>query len=47
MLLAGALCGFSVVWSYRKGVAVHSTSAWFRYSGIYAAEMIVSAQCRW
>ena len=41
MLFAGALCGFCVAWSYRKGVADHSTTAWFRYSGIYAAEMVV------
>jgi hypothetical protein len=41
MLFAGALCGFCIVWSYRKGVADHSTAAWFRYAGLYAAEMIV------
>lgn len=41
MLLAGALCGFCIVWSYRKGVADHSTIAWFRYSGVYAAQMVV------
>jgi hypothetical protein len=40
MMVAGALCGFCIVWSYRKGVADHSTTAWFRYSGIYAAEMV-------
>jgi hypothetical protein len=40
MLLAGALCGFSITWSYRKGVVGHSTAAWFRYAGLYAAEMI-------
>lgn len=40
MMFAGALCGLCVVWSYRKGVADHSTAAWFRYAGLYAAEMI-------
>ncbi len=40
MLFAGALCGFCIVWSYRKGLAAHSTAAWFRYTGLYAAEMI-------
>lgn len=40
MLFAGALCGFCIVWSYRKGAAAHSTAAWFRYAGLYAAEMI-------
>ncbi len=40
MLFAGALCGFCIVWSYRKGLADHSTAAWFRYAGLYAAEMI-------
>jgi hypothetical protein len=41
MLLAGALCGFCVAWSYEKVVADHSSAAWFRYAGLYAAEMIV------
>jgi hypothetical protein len=40
MLFAGAMCGLCVVWSYRAGVADHSTGAWFRYAGLYAAEMI-------
>lgn len=40
MLFSGALCGFSVVWSYRRAVAEHSTRSWFRYTGLYAAEMI-------
>lgn len=40
MLIAGALCGLCVVWSYRKGVAKHSTPAWFKYAGLYAGEMI-------
>jgi hypothetical protein len=39
MLFAGALCGFSVVWSYRRAVE-HSTGAWFRYSGLYAIEIV-------
>lgn len=40
MLFAGTLCGFCIVWSYRTGVADHSTTAWFRYGGVYAAEMV-------
>lgn len=40
MLFSGALCGFSVAWSYRRAMAKHSTGAWFRYAGLYAAEMI-------
>lgn len=40
MLFAGALCGFCIAWSYRKGVADHSTAAWFRYAGLYAVEMV-------
>lgn len=40
MMFAGALCGFCIVWSYQKGVADHSTAAWFRYAGLYTAEMI-------
>lgn len=40
MLFAGALCGGLVAWSYQYRLAVHSTAAWFIYSGIYAAEMI-------
>lgn len=40
MTLAGALCGFCVVWSYRNGVIEHSTGAWFRYAGLYAVELI-------
>ncbi len=41
MLGAGAVCGVSVVWSYRRTVAEHSTAAWIRFTGLYAAEMIV------
>lgn len=40
MLFAGAVCGFSVVWSYRRAVTDHSTRAWFRYAGLYAAEIV-------
>jgi hypothetical protein len=40
MLLAGGLCGYCIAWSYRNGVVEHSTAAWFRYAGLYAAEMI-------
>ena len=42
MLFAGALCGFCIAWSYRKGLADHSTAAWFRYAGLYAAKEIGS-----
>lgn len=41
MLFAGAVCGFSVVWSYRRAVKEHSAPAWFRYTGLFAGEMIV------
>jgi hypothetical protein len=40
MLFAGALCGFCIVWSYRKGLADHSTAAWISYASLYAFEMI-------
>ena len=40
MLFSGALCGFSVVWSYRQAVAEHSTRAWYRYAGLYCAEIV-------
>lgn len=40
MMFSGALCGFSVAWSYRRAVGEHSTRLWFRYVGLYAAEMI-------
>lgn len=40
MLFSGALCGFSVTWSYRRAVTDHSTRAWFRYAGLYAAEIV-------
>jgi hypothetical protein len=40
MLFTGALCGLCVAWSYRIGVADHSTTAWFRYAGLHAVEMI-------
>jgi hypothetical protein len=39
MLIAGAICGLCVTWSYRKAVLDHSTGAWFRYGGLYAVEM--------
>lgn len=41
MLIAGAVCGFCVAWSYRRAVVGHSTGAWFRYAGLYTVEMIV------
>ena len=40
MLFSGAVCGFSVTWSYRQAVSEHSTHAWFRYAGLYAAEIV-------
>lgn len=40
MLVSGALCGFVVVWSYRRAVRNHSTRGWFLYVGLYAAEMM-------
>jgi hypothetical protein len=40
MLFSGAVCGFSVVWSYRRAVTDHSTRAWFLYAGLYAAEIV-------
>jgi hypothetical protein len=40
MLFSGAVCGFCVVWSYRRAVPEHSNGAWFRYAGLYAAEMV-------
>ena len=40
MLVAGALCGFCIAWSYREGVPDHSTTAWFRYASLYAVWMI-------
>jgi hypothetical protein len=41
MLFAGALCGYCLVWSYRRGVSDHSTAAWLRYASLYVIEMIV------
>ena len=40
MMIAGALCGFCVVWSYRQGVVDHSTNSWFRFAGLLAVELI-------
>ncbi len=40
MLIAGAVCGLSVAWSYRWAEVDHSTGAWFRYGGLYAAEIV-------
>lgn len=39
MVFAGALCGIALVWSYNRAVPVHSTRAWFAYSGMYSAEL--------
>lgn len=41
MLIAGALCGFCIVWSYRASVVAQSTGSWFRYASLYAIEMLV------
>lgn len=40
MVLAGALCGASIAWSYHRGVAQHSPAGWFRYAILLSAEMI-------
>ncbi len=40
MLFSGAVCGMSVVWSYRRAVIDHSTRAWFLYNGLYTAEIV-------
>ncbi len=40
MLFSGAVCGYSVTWSYRRALAEHSTRAWFQYAGLYAAEIV-------
>jgi hypothetical protein len=40
MLIAGALCGLCVAWSYNRGVAEHSTSRWFAYNGGCAAILV-------
>lgn len=40
MLFSGAVCGFSVTWSYRRAVTEHSTRAWFQYASLYAAEIV-------
>jgi hypothetical protein len=40
MVLAGALCGASIAWSYRHGVAQPSPAGWFRYAILLSAEMI-------
>ena len=40
MLFAGVLCGVCIVWSYRKGVGVHSTRRWLAYNGMSVAILI-------
>ena len=40
MVMAGALCGLCIVWSYNKAVADHSTRRWFGYNGSCAALLI-------
>lgn len=39
MLVAGALCGLCVVWSYRAGIVGHSTRAWLVFVGLFVVEM--------
>lgn len=39
MIVAGALCGLCVVWSYRTGIAGHSTRAWLSFTGLFVVEM--------
>ena len=40
MVVAGALSGLAIGWSYRSGVRHHSTAAWFGYSALLSAELI-------
>ncbi len=41
MVVAGALSGLAIAWSYRRGVRRHSTAAWFGYAGLLSTEMLV------
>ena len=40
MVIAGAVCGLCLAWSYNKAVAEHSTARWFGYNGSYAALLV-------
>ena len=40
MLLAGALCGTCLAWSYRTVVATPSLSSWLRYNLLYLAMFV-------
>lgn len=41
MIVAGALSGLTIAWSYGSGVRRHSTGAWFGYAALLSAEMVV------
>lgn len=41
MMIVGAFCGLSLAWSYQLSVSYRTTAAWFRYGGVYAAELIL------
>jgi hypothetical protein len=41
MIFAGAVCGLCVVWSYRSGIADHSSAAWLTFVGLFVVEMAV------
>jgi len=40
MVVAGAVCGLCLVWSYNKAVPGHSTTRWFGYNASYAALLV-------
>ena len=40
MVIAGAVCGVCIVWSYNKAVADHSTRRWFGYNGSCAVLLV-------
>ena len=40
MVIAGAVCGLCLVWSYDKAVTDHSTRRWFGYNASYAALLV-------
>ena len=40
MVIAGALCGLCLTWSYNKAVGHHSTGRWWAYIGSCAAVLV-------
>lgn len=40
MVVSGAACGASIVWSYRQGVSAHSWRKWLEYNGACALLLI-------